>query len=97
MDCAGLLTDTPPAAKKHTLFNGPTAKAGFGGQVKLVKSLGVKEIAQGTVLLLCFTLKLVTEANKQEVTIRVLNGKWIVLEMNTWKLHFANPPFSTFL
>jgi len=39
MDCAGLLIDMPPTAKNHILFNGATAKAGFGGQVKLVKSL----------------------------------------------------------
>lgn len=39
MDCAGLLTHRPPAAKKHPLFNGPAAKAGLGGQVNLVKSL----------------------------------------------------------
>lgn len=64
MDCAGCLTDMPPADKKHTLFNGPTAKAGFGGQVNPVKSLRVKDTAQGTVVLLCFTLKPVTEARK---------------------------------
>lgn len=71
MDCSGLLTDMPPAAKKHTLFNGPAAKTGFGGQVNPVKSLGVKDTAQGAVVLLCFTLKSVTEGSKQEVTITV--------------------------
>lgn len=64
MDCAGLLTHRPPAAKNHPLFNGPTAKAGLGGQVNLVKSLSVKDTVQGTVLLLCFTSKSVTEASK---------------------------------
>lgn len=43
MDCARLLTDMPPPAKKHPLFNGLIAKTGFGGQVSPVKSLGVKD------------------------------------------------------